>query len=360
MPQPRCKSRKARKSAVKAAKASRKPVRKESEMPERKRSSVCTAPVAKMYIDALLDDEREDPSEGSERADTTAWTEEISPDTSCPEQVPTKNCQVRHTSLSFDSLGPKDTGHDLAQEDWSQTLRPVNIRQDPAIIALPNPHDSVTTLGEAQMSLPLRGRDYFRYSSMHSYPSQDACRQNEHSSTANPQVARSPQARPIAPKVDKVCYPALAGSSSGLSGVWPADTDWQLEDHWSSQAEASMFTNVAEPSGSFSASTNGSFSSGYSDANMASVPHLDTWGDWSQTMMQPHYQSLDENTQRAFGMPTVGTHRHPYERLGMDTPSGSIPNFPTASLVPPNSRTRNSSSATEHDFGPFSQQQRQF
>lgn len=345
MPKPRCKKRKARKSAVKAAKASRKPVREESEEPEQRQSSVCTAPVAKMYMDAQLEDEREESRERSEtksRADTTPSTEEVS----CPEQISNRTCTVQRTSPSFDSPGPKDTRHGLAQEDWSQSL------------PFPSPYDSVTTLGEPQMSLPLRGRDH-SYSSMHIYPSRDA-RRNENTLTAHPQFVRSPQARPIAAKVETVRYPALAGSSSGLSGVWPTNAGRQLEDHWSSQAEASMFTDVAEPSASFSASTSGSFSSGYGDANMSSVPQLNSWNGWSQPMMQPHYQSIYENTQRAFGMQTVGTHQYPYERSDVVTPSGSIPYFPTSSLNPPNSRTRNSSSATEHNFGPFTEHQRQF
>lgn len=362
MPKARCKSRKAPKSAVKAAKASSKSVRKESKQPKQRHSLGCTAPVARMY-DVEIEDEREDPSEGSEprnRADTTPSTEEISPDASCPEQISSKSRTVRHTSPSFDSPGPNDRRHDSALEDWSQTSRSVNVRQDPAPFMLPTSHNSVTTHGEAQISLPLQGQDLLRSSSMQNFPGQVASRQNEYTSTARPQVIRSPPARPIAPKVDNFRYPELAGSSSGLSGVWPADTSWQLEDHWSSQAEASMFTDVAEPSASFSASTNGSFSSGYSNANISGIPQLDTWDGWSQIMMQPHYQSLDENAQRAFGMQAAGTHRYPDERLGMDTRSGSVPNFPTPSLIPPNSRSRNSSSATEHNFGPFSEHQRQF
>ena len=357
MLKPRCKSRKAPKSAVKAAKASSK-----SEEPKQRHSSVCTAPVAKMYIDVETEDERKDSNEWSEprnRADTTSSIEEISPDASCPEQISSKTRTVGHTSLpSLDSPGPKDRRHDSALEDWSQTLRSVNIRQDPAVFTLRSPYDSVTTHGEVQMSPPLRGQDPLTSSSMQNFPAQVASRQNEYTSTARPHVIRSPPARPIAPKVENVHYPAFTGSSSGLSGVWPADTGWQLEDHWGSRVESSVFTDVAEPSASFSTSTHGSFSSGYSDANVSGVPQLDNWDGWSQTMMQPHYQSLDENTQRAFGMQAVGTHRHPYQRLGTDTPSGGISNFPTLPLIPPNSR--NSSSATEHKFGPFSKHQSHF
>lgn len=333
MLKPRCKSRKAPKSAVKAAKASSNSVsNKNSEEPKQRHSSVCTAPVAKMYIDVETEDESKSPNEWSEprnRADTTSSIEEISPDASCPEQISSKNRTVGHTSPSLDSPGPMDRRDDSAIEDWSQTLRSVNIRQDP-----------------------------LTSSSMQNFPIQVASRQNEYTSTARPQVIRSPPARPIAPKVENVRYPAFSGSSSGLSGVWPAGTGWQLEDHWGSQVESSMFTDVAEPSASFSTSTHGSLSSGYSDANVSGVPQLDNWDGWSQTMMQPHYQSLDENTQRAFGMQAVGTHRHPYQRLGMDTPSGGISNLPTLPLIPPNSR--NSSSATEHKFGPFSEHQRHF
>ena len=338
MPEPRSKSRKARKSAIKAAKSYSMAVREKPTNPEQRNSSLCNAPVATMCIDLQTEDERQDPSEGSERwsrADTAPSTEEVGPDVSCPGPISCKGRTVQYMSPSFDSPGSKDRGHDSVQEDW--TLPFANIPQSPAITTHPSPYSSVMTPGEAQRSLPLRGQYHCGSSSMQNFSSQVPRGQNKHRSTARPPGADqivdcSPPARPVAPKVENARYPLFAGSSSGLVGVPPADTDysgWRIEDHRSPQVEPSIFTAVDDPSASLLASTNGSFSSGYSGANTFSAPQLVSFDDGGRTMMQPYYQSLDEDSQRYYDTQAVGIPHYFYQRLDLDTPPGSNPDWHT-------------------------------
>ena len=307
MPKSRCKSRNALKSGVKAASPPSEQVKQE---PGETSPTTCNAPVANMGIDVQIKEGEMDVNEGSEPtilADTSSSTEDFAPDASCPEPTLCEAPINQHGLPFFDSPSPQ-SHYNSAQESWtpqSANLGP----EDPTMFTHPNPSGSIATPSEAQRSLPLHCQYRFGSSSMQSFPSQEFVRrQYDHESTAPQRVAngmcpdrtftRAPPAWPVAQKVENIRHPMWAASSTGMVGIVGLQTD----ELWRAQMERSMYTAVADPSVSLLPSTNGSFSSGYSEAGPYSGLQLDNWNDGDQNAMPQYYQGLNEDLQRGLNL----------------------------------------------------------
>lgn len=299
-------------------------------------------------------------SEPSILADTSSSTEEVIPNASYPEPTLCKARATRHGLPFSDSLSPTDISHSSVKENW--TSQSVNMGQDSTIFTRPNPFASVATPGEAQRSMPLHGQCYFGSSSMQTFPNQEFLgRQYDQESTASERVANrmrpkqtftcSLPTRPVAPKVENLRHSTFAASSTGLVGAFPTDADyssWQVNDLYNAQVESSMYTAVADPSISLLPSTNGSFSSGYSDASNSTGLQLDTWNGGNQGLM-PYDEGLDE------GLNLQAGNVPGYQALGINPSSAGNPDLANQFFYTTNLGTH-TSMATEHKFDQFSQE----
>ena len=353
MPKPRCKAvrkapnKLAPKLGIKAASAPSEQLKNES---EDKSPGLCNTP----------GDEDLDLSEGSESstyADTSSSTKEISLDESYAKRI---SCDARtiQDGLPFsNSPSPMDRIHNPVQENW--TLQTANLGRDTPIMTQRNSFGCVATPGGAQRSLPLRDQHGVGSSSMQTFPSQEVRRRRyDHDSAASQQAAnrmrpngrftRAPAARLVAPKVETICPQTFAASSSGLVGAFPTDTDYSSwQNLWNAQLEPSMYTAVADPSASLIPSTNGSFSSGYSDASFSSGLHSN---GGSQNIMPPYQQGFDEEFLQHLNLQRISIPG--YQPLGVNTPSSGNPDMS-------NRYPYTTDFHTEHKFDPFSQHQRQ-
>ncbi len=303
----------------------------------------CNAPVANMGINVHGKEEDMTLDEGSEPTilpDTSSSpesTELVASDASCPEPISCESRTIQHGLPFYDSPSPIRHNSSV-QESW--TPQSADLGQDPAIFTHPNLFGSVATPIEAQRSLPLQDQFRFGSSSMQSFPSQEFVHgQYGHESTiANgmgPEgtFTRDLPARPVAPKVENIRYPTFAASSTGLAGAFPSNFDyssWQSDDPWHTQAEPSMYTADADPSGSLLPSTYGSFSSGYSDGTFSSGLPLDTWSNGTQSLTPQYHHGLDEDLQQRGNIQALGS--APHQPLSVNAPSGGNPDLAIKSL----------------------------
>lgn len=348
MPKPRCKNRKASKSSVKAKGPSGEQIKRE---PGERGTATCNAPTANMGISLQIQVDDLDPSESSEpsiSAETSSSTEEVAADTSCPEPTLSEARTIQH-GASF-SMSPTESRRSSVKENW--TPQSVNLGQDPNIFTHPTPFGSVAPPSEAQKAMPTYDQSYFASSSMQSLPNQDFVRrQFEHESHQT--FIRNLPARPLARKAESIHHQAFAASSTGLAGVWPPiDASWQPNDYWNAQVESSMYTTVDDPSVSLLPSTNGSSSSGYSDATYSTGMPLDAWNDGNQGLLAPYSHGLGEDLNQNRGPQEVR-----FPEYQADTSSGG--NLESQLLYTTGHHT-NISVGSEHKFGRPSQSQQRF
>ena len=267
MPKPRGSTRKARKSAAKTSKLSSKRATNE---PEQSNSSVRKAPVANMYINPQVKDEKTGQNEMSEPSihiGSSPVTEEVTPEGSCCE---TTLCNSNASTI-IDSQSREDRRQNSVEENW--TMRSTNFRQDPAVSA--NPSSSMQT-----------AYSQFR----HQQDGQAAWQRLPIRTRVNETSTRSGPAHLVTPEVENIRYPAFAASSSGLAG-YPG---WQTEEYLNPQGTSSVYTADADPNPSLLPYTYGSFSSDYNYSNPSSGPQFEAWNDGSQTVMSPYHPSLGE------------------------------------------------------------------
>ena len=356
MPKLRCKARKAPKSIVNATTPPNKRAKKE---PDDECFRAHDAPIANMGINAQSEDECVGLSEGSEPripADTLTSAEEIAPNLSGPEPIPCKVPTVQR-DLPFSGLPPPtSTPLNCVPDRWAP--HPADIGQDPTSSTHPNTFGAVMTAGEAQSFLPSYENYRSKSSSMESFPSQVMYPQYDHESTASQRVANrmyqhdtlnpDDPVRNIVPKVESVRRPTFAASSSGLVGAFSIDaqySSWQADNLWHAHMEPSIYTAVADPTIGLLPSTNGSFSSGYSDAS--SGPPLETWNK------TPGHRGP---VQEGFNLQGAATPWH--LPLGLRTSSSGSSNMASQSSYNTDFGTH-SSLSTESNFGPYFQEQQQ-
>lgn len=366
MPKPRCKNRKASKSSAKVERPSGKQIKRE---PEERSSTTCDAPTTNMDISLQIEEDDLDPSEVSEPTilgDRSSSTEEVAPDASCLEPTLCRARTIQHGLPFSDSLSPTDSRHSSVKENW--TPQSVNFGQDPAVFTHPGSFGSVATRGEAQNAMPLYDQCYSGSSSMQSFSHQEVVRrQFDHESATSQRVAnqmrpgphqvftRSLPIRPIARKAENICQQTFSASSSGLAGAFPIDADypsWQANDLWNTQAESSMYMNVADPNTSFLPSTNGSCSSGYNNASYSTGLQVDTWNDGNQGLLAPYNHTFDENASQQLNLQTVNN-------PGYQTDTMSGVNLSNHFMYAADCRT-NTSMGTERRFGRSSRDQQRF
>ena len=356
MPKLRCKARKAPKTSVKARTPANKRAKKK---PDDECFKAHDAPIANMGINAHSEDECVGLSEGSEPsipADTLPSAEEIVPNISGPEPISCKIRTVQHDLLFSGSPPPTSTRVDCIQDGWAP--HPADIGQDPTSSTHPNTFGAVVTAGEAQSLLPSHDSYRSKSSSMESFPSQVMYSQYDHESTALQRVTNqvyqhdtlSPDdpVRNDIPKVESIRRPTFAASSSGLVGAFSIDaqySSWQTDNLWHAQMEPSVYTAVADPSIGLLPSTDGSFSSGYSDAS--SNPPLETWNK------TPGHRGPVQG-----GLNLQGAATSWHLPLDLRTSSGGSSNMASRSSYNTDFGTR-SSLMTENNFGPYFQDQQQ-
>ena len=332
MPKPRGSTRKARKSAAKASKLSSKRATNE---PEQSNSSVRKAPVANMYINPQVKDEKTGQNEMSEPSihiGSSPVTEEVTPEGSCCE---TTLCNS-NASTTLNSQSREDRRQNSVEENW--TMRSTNFRQDPAVSA--NPSSSMQT-----------AYSQFR----HQQDGQAAWQRLPIRTRVNETSTRSGPAHLVTPEVENIRYPAFAASSSGLAG-YPG---WQTEEYLNPQGTSSVYTADADPNPSLLPYTYGSFSSDYNYSNPSNGPQFEAWNDGSQTVMSPYHPRLGEEQRQRFGGPAVGIPQYSYQHLGMATPSAGNQDLADQSLHYTNMGIRDASLDTEHKLNPYSHYQRQ-
>ena len=358
MPKSRCKNRKVSKSSTKVERPSSEQIKREPE--ERSRNSTTfNAPTANMNISLQFEEDDLDQSEVSEPtilADTSSSTEEVAPDASCPEPTLCRARTIHHGLPSSDSLSPTDSRHSSVKENW--TPQSVNFGQDPTVFKRPSSFGSAATPSEARNAMPSYDQCYVGSSSMDSFPAAEFVRrQFDHESATSQQVAnqmrprphqvftRSLPIRPVARKAENVCHQAFSASSSGLAG-YPS---WQPNDLWNAQVESSMYTTLADPNNSFLPSTNGSCSSGYSNASYSTGLQVDTWNDGNQDLLASYNPGLDDNLNHQLNLQTVNN-------PGYQTDATSAANLSNHFVYAADCRT-NTSVGTERKFGWSSQDQ---
>ncbi|CAD6563873.1 MAG: hypothetical protein ASARMPREDX12_000123 [Alectoria sarmentosa] len=365
MPKPRSKVRKAPKSAVKAATEPSEQVKEEAEETS---STTFNVPIANMGINVQIEDRDRSLSEGSEPytlADTSSSTVEVAPGASCPEPIACEVGTIQHGLPLFGSPSPRDRCHSSAQEDW--TLRSADLGRGHQTVTQPNPFGSVAIPGDAQRSLPLRGRERVGSSWMQSFPGQEfpycecetAGRRVANAMLPTQIISRKPPARPVAPTVGEIRHPTFAASSSGLVGAFSTGADYsrgQTNDLWNAQWEPSTYTAVADPSVSLLSSTNGSFSSGYSDAIFSNGLRMDSWNDGNPARMPPSHQGLDGELQHRLNLEANGVPG--YQLLDMNMPCSGNADLAHQLLYTTDFRPH-TSLGTEQKFDPFSLDQRQ-
>ena len=359
MPKPRCKNRKASKSSAKVERPSSEQIKRE---PEEKSSRTCNAPTANMDINLQIEEDDLDPSELSEPsilADRSTSTE-VAPEASSPEPTLCKDGTIQHGLPFSDSLSATDSRHSSVKENW--TPQSVNFGQDPIVFTHPNSSGSVATPGEARNAMPLYDQCYVGSSSMQSFHDQEFVRrQFNHESATSQRVAnnmrpnqtftRSLPVRPVARKAENICHQTFSASSTGLAGAFP-DADypkWHANDLWNPQAESSMYMDVADPKISFLPSTNGSCSSGYSNASCSTGLQVDAWNDGNQGLLASYNHGLGENLGQQMNIQTVSN-------PGYQTNTTSGGNLSNHFMYAAECRT-NTSVGTERKFGWSSQDQ---
>ena len=361
MPKLRCKSRKTPQSTVKAGTLLNKLAEKEAN-DECFRTQDAPIPIANMGINAQSEDECVGSSEGSEPsipapADTLTSAEEIAPDTSGPESILSCKVPTVQRDLPFSSLPPAtSTRFNCVQDGWAP--HQAHIGQDSTSSKHPNTFGTVMTAGEAQSFLPSHEDYPSKSSSMESFPSQVLYPQYDHESTASPRVAHRMHqndtfshddiVRNIVPKVEIVRRPTFAASSSGLVGAFAIDaqySSWQTDNLWHAQMEPSIYTAVADPTVGLLPSTNGSISSGYSDAS--SGPPLEAWNK-----TPGHRGSVQE------GLNLQGATTPWHVPLGLRTSSSGSSNTASRSSYNTDFGTH-SSLMTESNFCQYFQDQQQ-
>ena len=361
MPKLRCKARKTLHSNVKAATLLNKLAEKEAD-DECFRAQDTPIPIANMGINAQSEDECVGSSEGSEPriptpADTLTSAEEIAPDISGSESMISCKVPTVQRDLPFSGMPPAtSTRLNCVQDGWAP--HQADIGQDPTSSRHPTTFGTVMTAGEAQSFLPSHEDYTSKSSSMEGFPSQVMYPQYDHESTAPQRIAHrmhqndtfSPDniVRNIVPKVEIVRHPTFAASSSGLVGAFAIDaqySSWQTDNLWHAQVEPSIYTAVADPTVGLLPSTNGSCSSGYSDAS--SDPPLETW---NKTPGHPH------PVQEGLNLQGAATPWH--LPLGIRTSSCGSSNMASRSSYNTDFG-RHSSLMTESNFGPYIQDQQQ-
>ena len=151
----------------------------------------------------------------------------------------------------------------------------------------------VSTPGRAQRELPLRSAHPSESSSIPHFPSQAAHCQFGYESTAprlganqtrqSGPFTRSPPAQPVALKVENICHPTFAASSSCPAEAFlPTEVDYST-DYWSPQIEPTMYTAGTDPMVPYLPCTNGPFGNGHA------------WTDGNWVMMPADYEGLDED-----------------------------------------------------------------
>ena len=354
MPKLRCKARKAPQSNVKAASSLNKLAEKKAD-DECFRAQDAPIPIANMGINAQPEDECVGSSEGSEPsipapADMLTSAEDIAPDTSGPESIISCKVPTAQQNLPLSGLPPATSTHlNRVQDGWAPHQG--DIGQDPTGSKHPNNFGTVMTAGEAQSFLPSHEDYPSKSSSMESFPSQVIYTQYDHESTAPQRVAHGMHQNDtfnIVPKVEIVRHPTFAASSSGLVGAFAIDaqySSWQTDNLWHAQVEPSIYTAVADPTIGLLPSTNGSFSSGYSDAS--SGPALETW---DKTL--GHQGPVQE------GLNLHGAATPWHLPLGLRTSSCGSSTMASRSSYNTDFGTP-SSLMTESNFGPYFQDQQQ-
>ena len=358
MPKVRCKTRKAPQSAVKAATSLNKLAEKEAD-DERFRAQDAPIPIANMGINAQSEDECVRSSEGSEPsipapADTLTSAKGIAPKISGPESMISPIVQ---RDLPFSGL-PQATSTRLncVHDGWAP--HQADVVQVPSSAKHPNTFGTVMTAGEAQSFLPPHNDYPSKSTSMESFSGQIMNHQCEHEPTASQGIANlinqndtfSPDdiVRNIVPKVEIVRRPTFAASSSGLVGAFAIDaqySSWQADNLWNAQMEPSIYTAVADPTSGLLPSTNGSFSSGYSDASRG--PRLETWNKTAG------HQGLVQE-----GLNLQGATTPWHLPLGLRTSSGGSSNAASRSSYNADFGTH-SPLITESNFGQYFQGQQQ-
>ena len=361
MPKIRCKTRKAPQSAVKAATSRNRLAEKEAD-DECFRTQDAPIPIANMGINAQSEDECVGSSEGSEPsipapADTLTSAEEIAPNISGRESMISCKVPIVQRDLPFSDLPPAASTRLNCVHD-GRAPQQADIVQVPSSAKHPNTFGTVMTAGAAQSFLPSHNNYPSKSSSMESYSGQVLDPQYEHESTASQGVANlinqndtfrcNDIVRNIVPKVEIIRRPTFAASSSGLVGAFAIDaqySSWQTDNFWNAQMEPSIYTAVADPTTGLFPSTNGSLSSGYSDAS--SDPRLETWNK------TPGHQGPVQE-----GLNLQGATTPWHLPLGLRTSSGGSSN--TASRSSHNAEFgTHSSLITESNFGQYFQGQQQ-
>lgn len=358
MPKPRCKNRKARKSAVTAVSPSSEQVKQDV---EERNPSACNAPIANMGITTQTEEEEVGASAGcdpSMLSVSSSSTEEVASDASSYEPGMCKSRTPQHGLPVFDSPSPTGRPHNLVQGNWFQ--QSANFRQDPTTFARSDTCGPFATPSEVQRVLPFRDQYRPGSPSTTSHPNQDLVhRQYDHDSAnrmrPNRISTRSPSSRPCPPKTENVCHQTFAGSSTGFAGLWGPDADhlnWQTQNLWDAQIEPATYMDVADPGISFLPATNGSFGGDYGGASFSFGMQPDTWNDGNQALVPPNHHSLDEGIiQQRLNLQAVNAPQYQISSM-----NGGNPDLADQFLYTTDFNTH-TPAGTEDELDPFSQQQ---
>ena len=341
MPECRVTTRKASKSAIRAARPSLKQRKKKS---ANMGSMRCIAPVANMYINAQTDSPDTIASHESPESTTftnpSSSTGEVASDASWPDARTTQP----GLPLSDSSSWPTETRGQTIQEDW--TLQTPNPGQAPTLYPFPAPSSNgVTPPNEGQ-----RPRQFhFAPSLMPTFPGQALDRQNDHLSMQQPTRTFS-----------QPNYSAYAASSSGFAGYTPLDYTMTPPSE-NSPAEPSMFTPGTDFSLSHSPYTNASFgNSDDCDAQLGQWNNINNNNTNLFHTQQPYLSTLDQEAGHRFGLQAETQHSGLNSLFGGMTDSTAPPRsaflperFRTDAPPPP----RPPLPGAEHGYGIFSNPQ---